>query len=376
MQANIRHIIKRTVTAPFYKEHAGFFLFLFLLLLGTQRSFADAVLFHTAIIKSILSIHYALQIALLAWIVYGIKVLHFYYKTVTHPRYSFLQTLNCMPLRYRFVYILYQQAILLLPANLYFLLVISVGWCNHLYDNMLIVFAAGIVIWLGSSFIVVYLLHKAGSYSNSLFTQKVMRLFPGNLVGFLLKFCTQHIFLSLCTIKLVSFICLYGLSRLETDVYEQRILWMIYISVLVGHGVIVYRLHTFIETGLSFLRNMPLPVSRLVLSLFTVYCIILLPEAWALKSVAIYQHQVADYIWLVIFGPCFLLLLHSLLYTDQQKLEGYFGLLFGIWIVFVFFSLSPQRLYMTGFALLLTVVCFYTGYYKYEPLFNQTNDKA
>ncbi|MFD2920590.1 hypothetical protein ACFS6H_12760 [Terrimonas rubra] len=369
MLTDIIQILRRSVTGPFYREYAGFFLFLFFLFFGTQPSFVDALLFHTALMKSILTSGMFFIIAMLVWLVYALKVFQFFYSTITKTSYLFLQALNTLPYGQRLAVMLYQQAILLLPATVYFLFVAGMGiYHGHLLATAGI-FVTGLLLWMFSAMACVQVLYKTGSHHNNSFTQKFIRLLPDNLTGFLLKFCTQHIFTALLTIKLISFFCLYGLSRLEADVYEQRILWLIYISALIGHGVIVYKLHEFIESGLSFLRNMPFPVHKLLLSLLAVYTVLLLPEIWALKSVAIHQGQVMDYTWLVIFGPCFLLLIHGLLYTEQQKLENYFGLLFGIWIVFVFFSLSSQRLLMTGFAQLLALVCFYTGYYRYQPFF-------
>lgn len=373
MNTSIIRILQRSVISPYYKQYAGFFLFLFFVLFGTQRSFDDAVLFHSAIMSTILTSKMFFTIAMGVWLFYTFKVLHFIYSTISKPQYLFLQTLHSLSYAQRFTHILYQQAILLLPATIYFLFVISLGLYHQHYLSVAGIIIVGLLLWIGSTVVGVRLLAIAGNNNKAGITQKVIRIFPNNLIGFILKFCTQHIFSSLVTIKLISFFCLYGLARLDNEVYEQRILWMIYISALVGHGVIVYKIHEFTETGLTILRNMAYPIAKIILSLLAVYTILLIPEIWALKSIATHQHQIADYSWLIIFGPCFLLLIHGLLYTDQQKLEHYFSLLFGIWIVFVFFSLSPHRWLMTGFAVLLALICFYTSYYKYQPHYESKN---
>ncbi len=373
MNTSIIRLLHRSVISPYYKQYAGFFLFLFFVLFGTQRSFEDAVLFHSAIMNTILTSKMFFAIAMTFWLLYSLKVLHFIYSTVNKTQYLFLQVLHSLSYTKRFSYIFYQQAILLLPVTIYFLFVIVFGLYHQHYISVAGIILIGLLLWLLSAVIAVQLLKTAGNNHTVGITQKVIRIFPNNLIGFILKFCTQHIFSSLATIKLISFFCLYGLARLDNEVYEQRILWMIYISVLVGHGVIVYKIHEFTETGLTILRNMAYPIIKIILSLLAVYTILLIPEIWALKSIATHQNQIVDYSWLIIFGPCFLLLLHSLLYTDQQKLEHYFSLLFGIWIVFVFFSLSPNRWLMTGFAVLLALICFYTSYYKYQPHYESKN---
>lgn len=143
-------------------------------------------------------------------------------------------------------------------------------------------------------------------------------------------------------------------------------LWLLYITILIGHSIIVYKNFHFIEAELNFYRNLPVRNLVTLLSLLGVYTIILLPEAWALRGVIINHGNAKDFIWMILTGPSLLLLLHCLLYTEDMKMEEFLKLLFGIWIVFVFFSLSRSHWLIPAIAITFSTIVFLMSYYKYE----------
>jgi hypothetical protein len=127
--------------------------------------------------------------------------------------------------------------------------------------------------------------------------------FPKTFFGFVLKGIFRKQFSTFFVIKLVSFTCLYLFTNIESAVFESRILWLIYITSIVGHSFIIFKNFHFIETELRFFRTMPQSSVTIFISLFIVYVIILLPEAWALRALITNQHNKIDYLWMVIMGP-------------------------------------------------------------------------
>lgn len=170
----------------------------------------------------------------------------------------------------------------------------------------------------------------------------------------------------LLLLKLVTFSCLYFFAKTDAQVFEARMLWLLYLTALIGHSILIYRNHHFIETKIPFYRNLPVRPIITLLTLLGIYTIVLIPEIWALKGVAIQQHAIMDYVWMILTGPSLLLLLHCLLYTDDMKMEGFLQLLFGVWIVTLFFSLSSNRWLMPLIFLGMAVFIFFSSYYKYE----------
>ena len=221
------------------------------------------------------------------------------------------------------------------------------------------------------------MLHLLAAFASYLFIQKAKALhqvisnkvllpIPKTLFGFVLKFVFRRQFITLLIVKLLSFGCLYFFVRTEASVFEERMLWMLYLTSLIGHSIIVYKNFHFMEAELAFYRNLPVKGLSTLLSLLCVYCILLLPEAWALRALIVSKDNAAEYIWMILTGPSLLLLLNSLLYTEEMKMEEFLKLLFGVWVVFVFFSLSRNHWLLPAICFIFSPIIFLMSYYKYE----------
>jgi hypothetical protein len=69
---------------------------------------------------------------------------------------------------------------------------------------------------------------------------------------------------------------------------------------------------------------------------------------------------------MLITGPGLLLLLHSLLYTEDMNMEEFLKLLFGVWIVLVLFSLSQNHWLIPLISILFGSIIFLMSYRNYE----------
>jgi len=359
-------ILHRSVTTPFYRRHSGFFLFVFFLLFGLQPNFKQTLEFHYVILDGISSSANFFFIALLTWFLYAGKTIHFFKGCVKTRAYYFLQYLNALSPGKRFLRLLILQLQLLAPVLFYGMAVVIVAIANHHITGAIAV----IFTLAGLSFFTTMaanlLLQKT---KPSLLILKLPNFpfnLPRNLFSFLLKFIFTEQFIVLLFLKLVTFSCLYFFAKTDAQVFEDRMLWLVYLTSLVGHSILIYRNHHFLETKMCFYRNMPVKPLNTLFSLLGVYLVVLIPEIWALKGVAIQQQAVMDYIWMILSGPSLLLLLHCLLYTDDMKMEGFLQLLFGVWIVSLFFSLSSTRWLMPLIFLGMAVFIFFSSYYKYE----------
>jgi hypothetical protein len=362
----IDSILQRSVTAPFYRRHAGFFLFVFFLLFGLQPNFKQTLEFHYVILNGITSSAIFFFFAFLTWFLYACKTIHFFNGCVKNKAYNFLQHLNAISPGKRFFHLLLLQLQLLAPVLCYGTGVVIVAVINHhIAGAIAVIFTlAGLCVF--TTTVANFLLQKTKSAALKIRLPSFPFHFPGNLFSFLLKFIFNEQFIVLLLLKLVTFSCLYFFAKTDAQVFEDRMLWLVYLTSLAGHSILIYRNHHFIETKMSFYRNLPVKPLITLLSLLGVYVIVLIPEIWALKGVAIQQHAVMDYIWMILAGPSLLLLLHCLLYTDDMKMEGFLQLLFGVWIVSLFFSLSSSRWLMPLIFLVMAIFIFFSSYYKYE----------
>ena len=359
-------ILQRSVTAPFNRRHAGFFLFVFFLLFGLQPNFKQTLEFHYVILNGIASSANFFFIAVLTWFLYAGKTIHFFNGCVKNKAYTFLQHLNALSPGKRFFHLLLLQLQLLAPVLCYGLAVVIVAVINHHIAGAIAVMftLAGLCVFTSTT--ANFLLQKTNQPTLKTRLPSFPLHFHGNLFSFLLKFIFIEQFIVLLLLKLITFSCLYFFAKTDAQVFEDRMLWLLYLTSLAGHSILIYRNHHFLETKMLFYRNLPEKPLITLLSLLGIYTIVLIPEIWALKGVAIQQHAVMNYVWMILTGPSLLLLLHCLLYTDDMKMEGFLQLLFGVWIVTLFFSLSSNRWLMPLIFLGMAVFIFFSSYYKYE----------
>lgn len=364
MRNDIDLVLNRSIAGPYYRQHAGFFLFIFFLLFGTQPSLYQALQFHEAIIEGILTNTSFFLMALTLWTLYAAKIIQFMQSNTQKKAFQFLGSLQVISKRKRIYHLLRLQTNLFAPVWVYSLFIFWIAIKGQYVKGAVGVIVVLVLLSTASVLLFDFLLRRGSTFAVSRI--KYPFRLPGGLFSFLLRFIFREQFIVLLVVKTVSFFCLYGLAKLETRVYEDRLLWLIYLTVLIGHSIIIYRNHHFIESKLYFFRNLPLKKLHLFLSLLVIYVVILLPEIWALKGVAIIQQESGNYLWMILSGPCILLLLHCLLYTEDMKMEAYMQLVFGAWIVLVFFSLSENKWLIPIICGLMALFIFFSSYYSYE----------
>ena len=357
--------MNRSVAGPFYRQHAGAFLFLFFILFGINPYLSYVLRTHYTFITGILTSISFFLIALLCWVLYALKTILFFRSCLLKESYDFLYHLNALKPAKRYLLLFRLSINLLAPVAFYALLILGVAIKDHHILTGLSVALLIIILHLAHTLICYVFLQKAKALQQ---VDKKTILFPlpQTLFGFVLKFIFHRQFITLLIVKLLSFSCLYFFVRTDASVFEERMLWLLYITSLIGHSVIVYKNFHFMEAELSFYRNLPVRGALTLLSLLGVYTIILLPEAWALRGFIINQGHAIDYVWMILTGPSLLLLLHSLLYTEDMKMEEFLKLLFGVWIVMVFFSLSKSHWILPAICFVFATIIFFISYDKYE----------
>jgi hypothetical protein len=365
MQNPVDRILYRTISQSFYRQHAGVFLFLFFLLFGIHPSFGDALRFHYALAHSIITDSLFFLVALFVWLLYTFKTVHFVYQLLKKESHDFIFLMNALPVSTRINHLLRVNGMLLMPAALYALLLVVVGIREKSTGGaMAAVLITGVLIVLATLGSLALLTKAKG-------IQQVSQRKPGprlfiNLFGFVLRFVFNRQFVALLIVKSLSFAALYFFSEIDSNVFEDRMLWLLLITSLIGHSVLVYRNFHFMEQELSIYRNLPLKSTVVLASLFAVYCVLLIPEAWALRGAIVIQHRAVDYIWMILTGPAMLLLLHALLYTRDMNIGEYLQLLFGVWIVCIFFSLSANHWILPLVCITAAVVIFRISWREYE----------
>jgi hypothetical protein len=359
-------IINDAIAKPFFREHAGIFIFFTFILFGIYRSFNDVIHFHYYIIHNILINPVYFFATCVAWLLYATRIIFYFYTYSEKDSYVFLQYLTAIRTR-KLVWLLFKlQALLFTPALLYGAVILYVAYKDKNFSGGVFVLLALVSISSLITYSFYLSLQKTKQFSGGIkkFIPKVE--LPKNLFGFVLRFMFREQFIAIAGIKTLSFCCIYFFITLNGSFYEDRILWFFLTSLLAGHIILIYKNHHFIETQLTFYRNMPIPLIITIVQLFAVYSVILIPELWALKGVIAIQKDLPGFIIMAFTGPSLLLLIHSLLYTEDLKMEEVLKMLFGVWVFCFFLGLSDFRLLVPVICCITAVLIFYTSYYSYE----------
>jgi hypothetical protein len=358
--------VNNSIVKPFYREHSGLFIFLVFILFGIYRSVAEVINFHHFIIHSILTKPTYLIAAVVLWLFYAIKIIYFVHGYTEKESYAFLQNLNALTEKKRVVLLLRIQSLLFAPVLTYSLAIFYLALKEKNYTGGLIVFLAIIFLlfFLTTAF---YLsLQKTKQFSINLRRFIPDIHFPKNIFNFLLRYIFREQFVALAGIKTISFCLIYFFITLNGSSTEDRILWFFLVSLMMAHVILIYKNHHFIESQLFFYRNMPVPLLKTIIQLFAVYIVILIPELWALKGIIEVQKTFSNYPVMAATAPSLLLLIHSLLYTEDFTMEEVLKMLFGVWIVCFFLGLSDFRWLVPVSCFVLAIIVFYTCYYRYE----------
>ncbi|HEY8733018.1 MAG TPA: hypothetical protein VIL90_00540, partial [Puia sp.] len=130
-----RIILIKSFVKPFYRRHAGLFVFAFILLFGTVGMVDGAGLmaFHLSFVQSILKNADILLVVLFIWFLYAKKTTQFIINIVRSPEFSFLQILSRIDSKKLFGLLVWVQFLLFLPIIFYIIIIFAV--CIYLHSS-------------------------------------------------------------------------------------------------------------------------------------------------------------------------------------------------------------------------------------------------
>ncbi len=365
--APVYQILYKSLVAPFYRQNALLFIAVAFLMFGIQRSVAELLLFHRSIILSVLTRPLFLGIFTLVWFIYVFKVMYWLSLQLKKTTFSFLFHITALPVKLQYRLLLRLIFYWLIPLLVYLLPVTVIAIYNGLWVGLsaVTIITAVMVVamfltfrnWLQQAGGLQTIAHR--SYGNATFIKPSLFRFSG-------RYLLQQQLPALLLIKIISFLLLYFLSRVDEGVFEGRMLWLIFVALILGHYLIVYRLFYFVEKEMFFYRNLPLKNYKLLLVFLLIYILILLPEAWALLGVAIQQQQWSNYWGMLCCGPAILLLLHSLLYSNDMQVNEFLNLMAGIGVVLLFCGMGIPLWLLAFFITIFAVAVFTVSYKSFE----------
>jgi hypothetical protein len=353
-------ILNKTLVRTFYRQQAGFFLFVFLFFFGVVAP-SMQVAYHYALIRGMLEGPVFMALVWLAWLAYALKVHRFVSAMLTSPECFFLQKLKTLPLGRVFACFLSIQALLLLPVSAYALIVAAVGWRQKAFATVLeMLLYVVLLIVLGALGYTWRLWHPEDG-QGKLSGRAWRRVVP--YWSILLRYLWVENKALLAGIKLFSCSMLYLMLRIQTPAdYDCRMPYFVFSLALFGHGLLFYRCREMETMRMRWYRALPVPLIKRFAQPGMFCALLLLPEIATLAWLTPNPIRVTDSISFIFSAYSLLLLLYSLLCAVPFATGGYLKLclvLFGILYACV---LGGFLIVLSGFLMLAAMLLFLWGY--------------
>lgn len=338
---NTGTIWNKILVTAFYREHAGFFLFVFLVFFGVVQPSAQ-LYFHYALIRGILEIPAFMGLVALAWGLYGLRVRRFILQTLGDPNAMFLYKANALPLPRTIVQSVRTAAVLLGPVIGYAGIIVAVAINRGVAGKAIEILGYVILLVLAIAWEMRRHLVYPGTATQSRKSAANTRMRRWRRVSYgsiLLRFLLAENLGITLAVKLFSCSMLYLLLRLQTpDDYDLRMPFLAYSLALFGHGILLHRCRTLETTRLLGYRS--LPVKRLRRETqYALFCfVLLLPEIIVLGWLTPHPIRLIDAFAFAGLGYVILVLLHGILRGWTLKPVEYLKIclvIFGILYVLV-----------------------------------------
>ena len=272
----MRATLFKVLVTRFYRLNTGFFLLFFLLLFGLLDGKSTMQL-HDAIMQGITSSPAFCGIAMLVWAAYNFKCTSFCLKEFDQPENIFIFRQQAVDNKKQFAGLMICHGGIYMPLLIYAVITTLHGWYEHHYV-------------LSSIFLIYQLVMCSISAAiyfnkiNSTWTQPLITL-PSFDLARKKEFLFYLIHYSLSSrkgtfigIKLCSLLLLQAMVAVNTDKLNKEAICLLIMFLISAHSLLPLHYVRFIENGMSFLRNLPITITRRLLVYITTYAIIFLPE--------------------------------------------------------------------------------------------------
>jgi len=363
---NILSLMIKGLVMPFYKNHAGLLFFVFFLMFGIVES-TQIVFYHTSLIYGMLSSGIFLMVVFVIWLLYQLKSLHFLLKTSGDDSYSFLNLLALLPSSHSFLYFLIISFITFLPVFLYTVAIYAVGIQQGFYDVLALTFVFQLALGLMNAWVLNHSIrkrHVAPLLTLPAITLPYQQTQVGIYAGYLFKEEKSALLLS----KVFSLLLIYLVKETLEPGDDFRIVGITWLFALLSHTFLVQKLKTFEDHSLSWVRTLPIPVTKTLFSYLLLYAILMIPELLLLTGSAGRGISILQFILLPIFSSAFLIAIHTYLFKPNRDPDQFLTYLFWLFMG-CFMLILSKMIWVTVVALLLiSTLLFRKRFFQYEPV--------
>jgi hypothetical protein len=364
-----RTILVKSFVKPFYRQHAGLFVFIFIALFGAVGMVDGAGLlaFHISLAQSMLNNFSILILVLFIWLLYAKKTEQFTVNILRRKDFSFLQLLSRMESKKLFGLLAWINFLLFLPIVFY----MTVIFCVSIYTNALkfsllpLIFLALLILSCAAwNF---FQIQHPGDSTGRRKRMKISKSGEMPYWSLLIRYVINDKKILFTGIKIYSCVVLYLMVINQTLVeYDLSMILLFFSLGILGHGLLIYQIRNLEETRLSFYRTVPRSLMNRFLQYALVYVVLLIPEFITLSLLTPKYLFYKDAIMFILLGYGLLLFLNSLLFIRFFRIKDYLKIMLSIFLIIYFCILTASLPLFCAFLLVSSVAIFQTRYYLFE----------
>lgn len=362
-------ILIRSFVKPFYRQHAGFFTFLFLILFGAVGVVDGAGLFdfHYSLIRAMLKNPFIFLIVLFLWLLYAKKCQQFITNTIRRPEFSFLQMLSLLEINKLFVILVMAQLLLFLPVVAYIIIICIAGIYLHAYWACGIILIYILSICLLAARWYLHQIHNPAIGTEVKIGKLQMRSVETAYWGLFIRHIGRNKKLLFTGTKVFSCGILFGMlvNQTGTD-YEWNMIILFFSIGILGHSLLIHQIRELEETRLTFYRAVPVSLFKRFYQYAIFYFILLLPEIFTMAILTPGHLAYSDALLLVFFSYSLLLFLHSLLFIQFFPMKDYLKITLCLFLIIYYCLLTATFLWLSICLFLSSLIIFRGTYYQYE----------
>jgi hypothetical protein len=364
-----RTILNKILVKPFYRQHAGLFIFLFTLMFGVVSVIDGAKFtdYHFFLIQGMMKNPFLFLLVLFVWFLYTKKSEQFIVNILLRPDYSFLNLLSIMDGRKLFRLLFRIQFLLILPIILYALIILIAGIYMHEFVKCAIIFLYVISICLVSARWYLYIIHNPGRLNLTAERRITFKFRETPYWMLFVRYIGNNKKLLFSGIKLYScsvlFLMVVNQTRIE---YDLRMIILFFSLGILGHGILIHQLRDMEETRLKFYRTIPLSLFKRFGQYAILYFVLLLPEFLTILILTPHYLHLTDAIIIAFLSYGILLFLNSLLFIQFYKMNDYLKILLVLFFIEYFSVLSGTSALLCILLFVSATAMFYFRYYQFE----------
>jgi hypothetical protein len=364
-----RTILIKSFVKPFYRQHAGLFVFIFIALFGAVGMIDGAGLlaFHLSLVQSILNNFSILLLVFIIWLLYAKKTEQFTGNILRHSDFSFLQMLSRIERKKLYGLLLWIQFLLFLPIAFYMVIIFCASIYLHTWKSSLLpLIYLTLLIFSCAGWNLFQIQHPGFSFS------------PGNRIklsksrempywSLLIRYIIKEKKILFAGIKIYSCVILYFMVINQTRVeYDLSMILLFFCLGILGHGLLIYQLRNLEETRLAFYRTIPRSLMNRFFQYALVYLVLLIPEFITILIVTPGYLLYKDAILFILLGYGLLLFLNSLLFIQFFRIKDYLKIILCIFLTVYLCILTASLPFLCAFLLVSSVAIFQSRYYLFE----------